>query len=60
MKYVQQKRLEEGKQLLLTGRYTVSEVSVEVGYTSVQAFSRGFKSMFSKSPLNFMKLYVKE
>lgn len=54
MKYLQQKRLQMAKELLLIGKYTVSEISREVGYSSVQAFSRAFKQAFHKSPIKFM------
>jgi AraC family transcriptional regulator len=40
--YLRKLRMEKAGQLLLTGRYNVSEAAIEVGYNSLSHFSRAF------------------
>jgi AraC-like DNA-binding protein len=40
--YLRKLRMEKAGELLLTGRYNVTEVAIEVGYNSLSHFSRAF------------------
>ncbi len=43
--YVRKRRIEKAAELLVTGRYNVSEVAVEVGYQSLSHFSKAFQQV---------------
>ena len=51
-------RSDLAKRDLASGRYTVSEVSRRVGFTSVSAFSRAFKLWTDTTPLAFQQQAV--
>jgi AraC-like DNA-binding protein len=56
MHYINQRRLEEGKNLLECSRYknhSISEIAYAVGYKSHAHFSRAFKDAFGCSPSVF-------
>ena len=53
--YIRNRRLDEAKALLKTRDYTVSDVSILVGYEDLSAFSKSFKVQFGKAP-KFFKL----
>ncbi len=53
--YMRRARLERAKELLLTSRHTVSEVSFMVGYGDVSAFARAFREAYQKPPSEFLK-----
>ncbi|MCB1203065.1 MAG: helix-turn-helix transcriptional regulator [Verrucomicrobiae bacterium] len=40
--FVRQRRVEKAAELLVTGKYNVSEVAIEVGYQSLSHFSKAF------------------
>jgi len=48
--YLRRQRLEEAHRLLRQGRYSVSEVSVRVGYANPSKFAAAFKAQFGISP----------
>ena len=48
--YFQFKRIEAAKKMLLNGKLTVSQISDELGFPSVQYFSRLFRKMLGISP----------
>jgi len=48
--YLRSRRLEEGLLLIESGRYTVSEVAVRVGYGNVSAFTVAFRRRFKTAP----------
>ncbi|HYH56168.1 MAG TPA: AraC family transcriptional regulator, partial [Anseongella sp.] len=48
--FIIQKRLQKGKDLLKSNRYSVSEVAYLVGFATVQSFSKAFKNAFQVSP----------
>lgn len=48
--YVRNRRLEEALLLLESGRYTVSEVAVRVGYANLSAFTVAFRRRFRTAP----------
>lgn len=43
--YVRKRRIEKAAEMLVTGRYNVSEVAVEVGYQSLSHFSKAFQQV---------------
>lgn len=51
--YVNSKRLEYAKELLLTTEYSVRDISAQVGYTSATYFNRIFKATVGVSPTVF-------
>ncbi|MCH4896050.1 AraC family transcriptional regulator [Marinilabiliaceae bacterium JC040] len=53
-KYFQEYRMEEAKRLLLTGKYTVSDVGYKVGYSHLGHFSAAFKKMYNVLPKSFL------
>lgn len=48
--YARNRRLDEALLLLESGRYTVSEVAVRVGYGTVSAFTVAFRRRFGAAP----------
>ncbi len=48
--YVRTRRLDEALLLLKSGRYTVSEVSLRVGYQNLSAFASAFRKRFGNKP----------
>ena len=51
-KYIVEKRLHFALELLDTN-YSISDISVLLGYTDVPAFSNAFKQQFGFSPKNY-------
>lgn len=46
-------RLNKAAELLLEGRYSVSEIAFMVGYTDATSFSRMFQKLFKQTPKKF-------
>ena len=55
MERYQRLRLEEACRRLRTGRVNVSEVAYELGYSSLPAFSRQFRSRLGITPREYMR-----
>ena len=53
VKYVTNLRIEKAKELLITGYYTVTEVSELCGFDSVYYFSKVFKNIIGISPKQY-------
>ena len=53
--YIRRVKLEESKQLIRAGEMNVSQIAAHLNYSSVQQFSRQFKSKFGISPNEFAK-----
>lgn len=53
--YIKNRRLEEAKDLLISGRYSVGEVASLIGYENFGAFSEAFKVKYSALPSSFKK-----
>lgn len=51
--YLRKRRIERAADLLLSGRYNVSEVAVEVGYQSLSHFSKAFQQVKGCLPSKF-------
>mgnify|MGYP002242786964 CR=1 FL=1 len=54
-KYINDKKLERSCQMLLENRYTISEISLRLGYTSIHYFSKSFNMKYHMSPSEFVK-----
>lgn len=52
-KYVTHIRIEHAKLLIMEGKYTVTEISENVGYSSIYLFSRSFKAAVGITPSGF-------
>jgi AraC-like DNA-binding protein len=48
--YYQKHRLQKGKAMLITRKYTVKQVATELGYIHVKDFSRAFQKHFDQFP----------
>ena len=55
-KYINDRKLEYSCQLLLDGRSTISQVSLQMGYNSIHYFSKAFNTKYNMSPSKFIKL----
>ncbi len=53
--YIRRVKLEESKLLIRAGEMNVSEIAAHLNYSSVQQFSRQFKTKFGVSPSEFAK-----
>jgi YesN/AraC family two-component response regulator len=52
--YLIKLRMERAKQLLKEGKKSIKEISIDVGYTDQNYFSRAFKKYYNKSPKEFV------
>lgn len=48
--YYQKHRLQKGKAMLITKKYTIKQVAAELGYIHVKDFSRAFQKHFDQLP----------
>ena len=55
--FVQRRRLERAKQLLISGEEPVTEVCLAVGYESLGSFSTLFRTRYGCSPGEFRRQY---
>jgi CheY-like chemotaxis protein/AraC-like DNA-binding protein len=53
--FIRKVRIRNAEQLLLTGKYTISEVSYMVGINSITYFRQCFKDEFGASPSDYIK-----
>ena len=54
-KYIMKIRIEESKLLLREGKLTIGEVGSRMGFSSIQHFSRQFRSVCGMSPSQYVK-----
>ena len=54
--YLRERRLDEARILLQTGRYSVSEVATRIGYARIAAFSVAFARKFGEPPSKVKQL----
>lgn len=52
--YFQKHRMNKAKAMLLTQRYTVKEVGIEVGYSNLSNFAKAFKKSFDQLPSDIL------
>ncbi len=57
--YLQNVRIEHGKQLLETTELPVEEISVQAGYSDVSFFRRLFKRLVGLTPLTYRRMFGK-
>jgi signal transduction histidine kinase/ligand-binding sensor domain-containing protein/DNA-binding response OmpR family regulator len=55
--FIRKNRLRKAEQLLLTGKYTISEISYMVGINSLTYFRQCFKDEFGLAPTEYLKKY---
>ncbi|MGH1516922.1 helix-turn-helix domain-containing protein [Chryseobacterium sp. JK1] len=55
IKYQQMLRIIKSLELLSSGNFTISETAYEVGYKSIQAYTRSFQSVMQFRPTDFVK-----
>lgn len=55
--FVQRRRLERAKQMLIAGEEPVTEVCLAVGYESLGSFSTLFRTRYGCSPVEFRRHY---
>jgi len=53
VKYVTHLRIERAKELLITGRYTITEIAAMCGFENIYYFSNVFKNHIGVSPGNY-------
>ncbi|WP_075590052.1 hybrid sensor histidine kinase/response regulator transcription factor [Labilibacter marinus] len=53
--FIRSIRLKRASQLLKTGRYTVADVTYEVGFSDLKYFRKCFKNMFHVNPSEYSK-----
>lgn len=56
MKYYTNLRIEEAKRLLRKGTYTVSEIAEMLSYSSIQHFSKQFRSITGYTPSDYITI----
>lgn len=57
--YITEIKLKKAKILIKENKYTISEISEKLGFTSIHYFSRKFKNEFSISPSDYAKSIYK-
>ena len=55
--YVRIARLKKAIELMKTGKYTLLEISKEVGFSSLSYFSKSFKQQFDITPSEYIKKF---
>lgn len=58
-KYISELKLEKSRQLICEGRYTISEISLMLGFNSIHYFSRSFTQKYNMSPTEYSKTLFK-
>ena len=53
--YIQRFRVEKAKELLLTTKYSISEIAYQVGFAHNSSFTRAFKELEGDFPQNYRK-----
>jgi AraC-like DNA-binding protein len=54
-KYVSDMKLERSRQMLRENKYTVSEISLKLGYSSIHYFSNAFNQKYHISPSEYAR-----
>ena len=55
-RYISERRIEKAKQMLSDGRYSISQISESLGFSTVQYFSKCFKDAVGCSPSVYAKI----
>ena len=54
-KYISDMKLEKSCQMLRENKYTISEISLKLGYSSIHYFSNAFNQKYHISPSEYAK-----
>ncbi|CAK7060108.1 MAG: HTH-type transcriptional activator RhaR [Bacteroides rodentium] len=54
--FIRKVKMRNGVRLLLSGKYSISEISYMIGFSSVTYFRQCFKSEFGMAPSEYVKL----
>ena len=46
-------KLEKAKELIFSGKYSLTEIAEKLGYSSIYAFSKAFKKQYGNPPSSF-------
>ncbi|MFK8242202.1 MULTISPECIES: helix-turn-helix transcriptional regulator [unclassified Facklamia] len=57
--YINQLRLEKSRQLIRESNLSITEIATQLGYGSLQYFSRAFSNTYNVSPSEYAKGYAK-
>lgn len=57
--YISQLKLKKAKYLIKENKYTISEISEKLGFTSIHYFSRKFRQEFNLAPSDYAKTIYK-
>lgn len=55
-KYIAQKKIERARQMLRYGGLTSTQVAAELGYESVQSFSKAFRRVMGSTPTQYLEM----
>ena len=55
--YLLQKRIQEGKSLLESTSYSISQISAALGFSSQSYFSQAFKKATGKTPVQYRNAF---
>lgn len=58
--FIRKTRINNAEKLLLTGKYTISEISYMVGFNSITYFRQCFKEEFGSVPSEYLKSMIKK
>ena len=58
--YIERVRLHHALEYFREGKMTISEIAEKTGYSSVQAFSKNFRKIYSVSPRNYSSMEKRE
>lgn len=58
--FIRKIKMKHAEKLLLTGRYTISEISFKIGISSPVYFRQCFKEEFGVSPTEYLKIRVEK
>lgn len=53
--YINKLKMEEAQKLINTNEYTLTEISIKLGFSSIHYFSRKFKSIYGITPSEYSK-----
>ncbi len=58
-RYLNNVRLDRGKELLEGGMLSVKEVAAEIGFPNVSSFCRSFKACYGTTPREYRKIHLR-
>ncbi len=58
-KYINELKLETSRQMICEGKYTISEITLMLGFNSIHYFSRAFTQKYGMAPGEYSKTLYK-